>query len=326
LNAPTPSTHKVAFIVATKDRPDDLRRMLQSVQNQSVAPDQVIVVDSSASPVEGVTREFPGLCLDYLRHQPPSAAAQRNAGLARVHGDIDLIGFMDDDIVLERQAIAVTLRCFEHASPELGGAGLNPVNVTAQPMGRLKRSRVVSWLGIYSPHPGRVAPSGWQSLVGTVTHETPVGWLPTTAVVWRRAVFDDLEFDPFFDGYSYLEDLDFSYAASRHHELVIVPDARYCHYPSSNGRINGYRFGRVEVRNRLYFVRKHGLSVPRCYLALLVRWGMTLLGAVGRLRRFDAARGAGNLVELVRSVFVRPVMPARSGQPPAGCPSGKVHQ
>lgn len=312
MNAPTPRSLKVAFIIATKDRPDDLRKTLQSVESQSVVPDQMIVVDASESPVEHVTREFPGLCLDYLRHLPPSAAAQRNAGIAIVGADIDLIGFMDDDIVIEPQAVAVMLRFFEDASREVGGASFNLVNLPPHSMGGLKRSRFVSWLGIYSPQPGGVAPSGWQGLVGTIEQDLAVGWLATGAVVWRKEVFDNLEFDPFFEGYSYLEDLDFSYPAAQRHKLVIVAAARYCHYPSPSGRINGYRFGRIEVRNRLYFVRKHGLSVPRCYMALLVRWGMTLLKALGRLRRFEASRAAGNFVELMRSPFVRTGKPVRA--------------
>jgi hypothetical protein len=49
----------------------------------------------------------------------------------------------------------------------------------------------------------------------------------------------------------------------------------------------------------LYFVRKHGMSVPLCLLALAIRFLMTLSSAV---LRFDAglfARAAGNLEGLI---------------------------
>jgi hypothetical protein len=45
---------KVSVVVATKDRPGDLRTMLQSLAEQSCRPDQVVIVDSSAAPVQSV--------------------------------------------------------------------------------------------------------------------------------------------------------------------------------------------------------------------------------------------------------------------------------
>ena len=299
----------LAFVVATKDRPGDLRKMLQSVAAQTVVPAQVVVVDASAAPVDSVIREFHGLRIDYRRHLPPSASAQRNAGLDAISDQVDLIGFADDDIVFEPDAIARMLRFWGDASPGVGGASFNLVNGTAQALGRLKRSRLLNALGLYSAQPGGVAPSGWQGMIETVPSNAVTRWLPSTAVVWRRAVCNGLRFDPFFRGYSYLEDLDFSYSASRRCRLVVVADARYRHYPSPDGRVSAFEFGRVEVRHRLYFVRKHGLSLPRCVAALLLRMGMTAATAVGRLQGAAAGRLAGNLAELVRST-VSPPRPA----------------
>ena len=78
-------------------------------------------------------------------------------------------------------------------------------------------------------------PSGWQTLTGTVSETIFVDWLPSTAAVWRREIFKNFSFDDFFDGYSYLEDLDFSYSVAREYKLAIVADAKYWHYPSPFG-------------------------------------------------------------------------------------------
>lgn len=59
------------------------------------------------------------------------------------------------------------------------------------------------------------------------------------------------------------------------------------------GRRIDYRFGKIEARNRLYIVRKHGLSVWRCYLGLGVRMGMSL--ASGFWQRGQWLRAAGNI-------------------------------
>ena len=53
--------------------------------------------------------------------------------------------------------------------------------------------------------------SGFQTMIGPVQVATPSDWLPTTAVVCGKRVFESFRFDEWFEGYSYLEDLDFSY-------------------------------------------------------------------------------------------------------------------
>ncbi len=73
--------HKIAFVVPTKDRPDDLRVMLRSVAAQTRKPDQLVVVDGSDPNIRSITEEYPELDIDYVRVFPPSLAEQRNAGI-----------------------------------------------------------------------------------------------------------------------------------------------------------------------------------------------------------------------------------------------------
>lgn len=292
---------KLGIIVATKDRPDDLRAMLESLAEQTRRPDQVVVVDASKQPVEEVATAFDeSFTVTYRRHWPPSAAAQRNAGLAALEPQVTLVGFMDDDIVVAPDGLEELISFWDRQDVDLGGAALNEMNGEDRTLAGLKSSRAVSALGLYSGKPGHVAPSGWQSVVDKVDRDQRVEWLHSGASVWRKDVLDEFRFDPFFDGYSYLEDLDFSYTVSRHYSLAVVADARFWHYPSPSGRVSRFNFGFVEVRNRLYFVRKHGLSTWRCYLGLLLRFGMTLGRTVGRLDKAAATRAGGNLLALAR--------------------------
>ena len=104
---------------------------------------------------------------------------------------------------------------------------------------------------------------------------TYVDWLPSGAVLWRSEVLRHCRFDEYFDRYSYLEDLDLSFTARRNWKLAVAADALYNHYPSPARHSSSYSFGRTEVKNRLYFVDKHGLSQPRCWLGLALRMGST---------------------------------------------------
>jgi glycosyltransferase involved in cell wall biosynthesis len=270
--------------------------MLQGLAAQTHQPDQVVVVDASAEPAEAVVRSVDGLSADYLRWtEEPSAAAQRNGGLALVRGDIDLVCFFDDDQILHADALEKMLAFWETAGPGVGGASFNMVNYEDNRPGRMKKSRLSNALGLYCSQPGRVARSGWQSLYGKVSYNTEVEWMGSGASVWRRKVLDEFRFDPFFDGYSYLEDVDFSYSVSRKYKLTVVADALFEHYPCYSQRADSYRFGRVETINRLYLVRKHRLSVPRCYLGLFIRWAMTLRTVIIRCDGKALQRLLGNL-------------------------------
>ncbi|MDA1194542.1 MAG: glycosyltransferase [Planctomycetota bacterium] len=291
----------IAFVIPTKDRPVDIRTMLTSLADQDVAAAQVIVVDSSAALKPELATEYPTLAIDYVEFQgKPSAAAQRNDGALRVRDDIDLVCFFDDDQVILPGALRAMLAFWREASAQTAGAGFNLVNEIDGRPSLFKRSALSQWLGLYSQTPGAVAPSGWQALPGIVREDLDVEWITTGAVVWRRDVLRTVSFDEFFDGYSYLEDLDFSYSVSRSNRLVIVADSHVHHFPSKQGRIGLVRFGQIEVRNRLYFVRKHSLSVPRCFLALGIRFFMSLLQGVVMPWKGGLARAWGNLTGLFK--------------------------
>lgn len=298
--------HRVSLVVATKDRPDDLRRLLESLRNQAVAPAEIMIVDSSLDSVEDVTKEFPGLNTQYLRHWPPSAAAQRNAGIRQCDAASTLIGFADDDTTFEQQAFANMLAFWHDASPEILGAAFNIRNYPPRRAGLLKNSSITKWLGLYSSDPGSVSPSGWQTIIGELPETQLVEWLPSTAVIFRREVFNHDAFDEFFDGYSYLEDLDFGFTLSRIGRLAVVANAGFSHFPSTSGRVSARTFGRYEVRNRLYFVRKHRLSLGRCYLGIAVRLTMTIGGALAHASSSLLLRALGNVEELVNKGEMQP--------------------
>lgn len=286
---------KLAFVVATKDRPDDLKRLLDSLASQTPSPCEIIVVDASNEPVEPVLRNFPSLNFRYVRHLPPCASRQRNVGVRALAPEIELVGFLDDDVILEPGAMAVMAEFWERAGDDVAGASFNFKNPSARSGDRLKRSKAVERLGLYSCRPGGVAPSGWQNILGTIEETAFVDWLCSGAAVWRRRVFEEFKFDEHFDGYSYLEDLDFSYAVSRRFKLAVVAGPGFMHFPSPRGRLSGTKFGRIESANRLYFVRKHGLSVPRCFIGLGIRCLMSVGAALKTRDLFYCQRAWGNL-------------------------------
>jgi GT2 family glycosyltransferase len=294
---------KLALIIATKDRPIEIRRLLESLSAQSRRPDQVVVVDGGANRVEAAVLDFPELNPAYLTTPKPSAARQRNMGLTAVAADVAFVGFLDDDAVLEPGALESMMEFWEAASVKIGGAALNMTNHPPLDWSFLKTSRLAELLGLYSSCKGAVMPSGFQTQIGTVGSVTPTDWLPATAV-WRRRIFERFRFDDWFDGYSYLEDLDYSYRVGKEFRLVVLPGSRYSHLPAASGRGNGFVFGLREVRNRLHFVGKNPeLSIPRCVWALLIRTFMNLALAIRRRNGYHFRRFVGNLAGLAQATL-----------------------
>jgi len=299
--------HRISLIVATKDRPDDLRKLLESLRRQTVGPAEIVVVDASREPVEPVLAEFPELNTRYLRHWPPSAAAQRNAGIRACDPASTLIGFADDDTTFEPQAFANMLNFWKDAAPDILGTAFNIRNYPNRGNSILKHSVLAERLGLYSPKPGSVSRSGWQTIIGEIAEQQFVDWIPSTASLFRREVFGKDVFDEYFESYSYLEDLDFSYTISRTGKLAIVADAGFSHFPSPGGRVSARQFGRYEVRNRLYFVRKHNLSLTRCYLGLVIRLAMSVCSGLLHRDVSLLRRVLGNIEELVRQSAAPPI-------------------
>jgi len=295
------SRHKLTILVPTMDRPKQLRRMLESLSVQSVLPARVVVVAAGTQESRSVVNEFPKLDIQYIHLTRAGTSWQRNAGLKALDPSSTLVGFLDDDVVLEPGALEAMLAFWENAPADLGGAGFNFRNVLA-PETQRKWSlrslvRLYDTIMIGKEPKGKVLPSGYPTPVYPITQDTFADWLETLALVFRREVVQQFQFDDFYAGYSYLEHVDYTYAVSRKYRLCIVSNAWVTHY---SGPIrNSYLLGKMQVINRIHFVRKHEeLSFPRCYLTLLLHTFFNL--AVGVLLR-DLGyfkRAGGNCVGL----------------------------
>ena len=288
--------NKLAIVVPTRNRPDDLRRLLKSLATQSVPCDQFIIVDGSDEPIEYVLKEFPQVALDYVRVYPPSLSRQRNAGMQRIRSEITIAGYLDDDIVLLEGTLEAMLSFWQTASSEIGGARFNIVD---EPLSR------ATWLQslflMRSRQKGAILKSGYNTFIGPSSHDKYVQWLSGGVTIWRREVVSEFEYDEWFQGHGHLEDVDYSYRVAKKYKLAVIADARVLHlsYPISKDK--NYLFGQWQVINRIYFVKKHPeLSVLLCYWALFgqlltnLTWGV-IQPNTGRLQR-----AFGNMVGLTK--------------------------
>jgi len=297
--------NKIAFIVATKDRPRELQCMMKSIETQSYKPDQLVIVDGGEKTVRKIVEGFPSLNIKYLRCFPPSVSKQRNMGINSTDAKITLIGFCDDDVVFKARAFEEMMIFWESASKKVGLASFNLNNPPKKIASQLKSTEIADKLGLYSRKTAAVLPSGFQTIIEKVSKNTFVDYLPSTALVCRNDIVERYKLDEWFKGYDYVADLDFSYSISKQYALVIVSNAYYNHNVTSVGKESAFTFGIKEVTTRIYFVKKHQeLSLTKCYLSLAIRIFLSFYMAFYEQKLSYFLRICGNLVGIAKQILV----------------------
>jgi len=290
---------KIAIVIPTKDRPIQIRNLLESIRNQARQPDQLIIVDGGSDTVETVVNEFSDLNISYIREYPPSLSRQRNVGMAAVEKSIPFAGYLDDDLTLDTNAIQAMTEFWYNASDQVGGARFNITNEPIASCTWLKRIFLID-----TRQRGKVLISGFNSSIGVTKNDMRVKWLSGGATIWRKSVIEQFQYDEWFQGLGYLEDLDYSYRVSHKYELVVVSNAKLEHFPTPIRTEINYLYGKWQIINRLYFVNKFPeLSKPLCYWAFTGQFIINLGKGLFTLDVLSLKRALGNIVGITLSIF-----------------------
>lgn len=281
--------HKIALIVPTRNRLQILTRLLNSIKEQTVLPDQVIIVDGSDQPIENELKPFLNSIISYIRVFPPGLTRQRNEGRKALREDITLVVYLDDDIVMEKEAIEAMLKFWETAPEDMGGASFNIINSPPN-----KPNFLTKLFLINNDKKGKILRSGCNTAVAPVLKDIFTQWLCGGATIWNRKVFKEFNYDEWYRGYAYLEDADFSYSVSKKYKLAVIHSARIQHLPPplKPQKVNSYI--KTHVIQQYYFVKKHPeLSLLQFYWSI---FGLILISALLgitrlRLESFHSAAG-----------------------------------
>lgn len=292
-------------MICTKDRPEDLRRCLESLLGQTRPPEMVRIVDASStaeSSAVAAKMGQRGLPIWY-RRSSPSTTRQRNLGVDA--GTSAVVHFLDDDVELDPPYLDAILRVFEDGrNHRVGGVGGIPRNLPP-----FRPSLVRRLIRPESCRQGAVLPSGRGVLVYTADGLLDVDWLSGCCMSFRREVFALERFDDRASGYVLGEDLDFSYRVRQHFRLLVSPEATLLHHESPTNRLDAKawgerdvlaRFARVDTRVGSY--RKSSFLVDTAAQIALHAARSTRTGRRERELAVGMAKG------LLRAV--RPALPA----------------
>lgn len=284
------------IIIPTRNRIKELTNTLNFLQSNKFFFKKIVIVDSSKleikEKIKAKIKEY-NIQIKIIDSEP-STCIQRNAGFNFIENN-EYIMFLDDDNIFYPDAF-YKMQYFLNNNKNFSGVAFNQIyNEKKSILEKFKKNCISNKLGIYSSNIGGFSNSGWQSRFINFSNNAIVQWLPTRAVIYRSEKVRNIRFDEKLGIYGYLEDLDFSLQLKKNGNLMVCSDARYSHDQSITRP--GFEFGKKELRNRYYIVKKHNLKKNLFFLTSLFRMILTFKeGMFGDINSFK--RLAGNLVAL----------------------------
>lgn len=193
---------KLGFVVPTRNRPGNIVKLLASIEKSTVYPAVCVIVDSSDFGYEIPSFSFP------ILFETPSIRGQvkqRNYGIGilREFGKIEYAFLIDDDMVLEPEAIREAVEGVERyvrISPKFVGFALNITNLR-------KSNHIFRRLMLYPKKSGMVTMSTANSSLSNLDCDTECDWVLGGAAVWNLDFLIKNPNDYPFSGKAYGEDL-----------------------------------------------------------------------------------------------------------------------
>lgn len=314
---------KFSLIICTYMRPQSVLQLLQSVQGQTLYPDEILIVDGSTNTeTELVLKDNPFPNLHYFAVPPEhrGLTKQRNYGIERVGNAMEVVCFLDDDTILEKDYFEQLLKTYYIYPNALGIGGYIINESICEFVGeqyepkiedyffdgwkRMDSSRFIfrKKLGLDSD-----CPPGYSPLY---SHGRSVGFLPPNGKIYeveqlmggvssfKKVVFQTLQFSTYFEDYGLYEDADFTLRVSTIGKLYVNTAAKLSHYHAISGRPNQYQYGKMVVRNGWYVWR---VKNPKPSLNARIKWhSITILLILIRFTNtFTTAKRAAAFAEAV---------------------------
>lgn len=291
---------KFNLIICTYMRPKPLLDLLGSVKVQTLYPDEILVIDGSRNDATHQMLEenhFENLKYFKVPDEHRGLTKQRNFGIRETAKDIEVICFLDDDTVLEKDYFEQLISTYEMHPDALGVGGYIIEDVVWKNVGEN-----------YKPAKSEFYFDGWKRPDGSrfimrknfnldsdvppgfspaFSHGRSLSFLPPSGKIYgteqlmggvssfRKLVFDTFSFSEYFEGYGLYEDADFTLRLAKTGKLYLNTNAKLYHYHDHSGRPNKYSYGKMVVRNGWYVWR---IKNPKPAFSAKMKWhAITLL-------------------------------------------------
>lgn len=288
---------KTSLIVCTYERSHAVVKLLNSISKQTRIPFEILIIDSS---LDNTTEKalnnlnFPLNIKYYLVDKDiRGLTKQRNFGVTEVSPDSELIAFLDDDLILEFNYFEEIINSFELFPEAIGVGGIDLNNNTYVPIHDNKKYSKFDYYildGWVKKDPLRYKA---RKIFGLMANTQP-GIIPNFShgrsdfppngkiynvehfmggiSVYRKAIFQYINFSKYFEGYGLYEDFDFCIRAMKYGKLYVNTNARVWHYHEAGGRPNMFKYGTMVILNGWYIWK---LRFPNNTFLAKIKWHST---------------------------------------------------
>ena len=283
----------ISVVICTYKRASSLRELLISIQNQSYAPVEVLIIDGSPdhNTEKMLEVEQFKLNLKYFSVPPEERGLtrQRNYGIRLLSNNSEIVSFYDDDVILEPRYLEILATTFSEQPDCKGVGGITTNERFWEPLNATKHTGK-KWYVIDGFALKLAQKNYLRRQLGLFT-DVPPGWIPTFGhgydmippsgkiypvehivgcnMSFSRDAFDKLKFSNYFIGYGLYEDLDFSFRVSKTGKLYINSNLRLEHHHHPSGRPDTFNYGKMVTRNGWYVWR---LKYPNPALSAKIKW------------------------------------------------------
>jgi hypothetical protein len=299
-----------ATVLPTKDRPHQACAVVEAALEQTRPPEQIIVVDASATPLTipdrlGERVRAAGIGLVVV-HSEPSTARQRNLGVDRVQ--TPLVLFLDDDVHLEPQYAEELLVSWDRAGlTSRGGMVGSPEFVpTHSRAGRFARQAFM--LHYHAPRGSGTTFRRSRKLrfVARPPADVSIPAVGAGGAMFRTDLLRKHRFDERFPGYALGEDIEMSRRLARDSPIIQTPAVRFLHDwdpRERQSRMRWHHRGRRETYFRLRHLERSPLSCAAFGLSLLAE---AAAAALDSIRERDLHHVRGFATGVVRTLLEEP--------------------
>jgi len=265
----------LGFIIPTKDRPNELRRLLSSLLIQSNKKDRIVVVCSGNKSTFLTLQKLFLKKVTFLYQKNSGQVKQRELGIQKL-GRYKWICFLDDDIVLQPDAVR-HMRNYLSSSKngKLGAVSFNLINEKKHK----KRlfGGIYNSLGIMPANAGKISSSGCIGSIAAVEKTIKTEWVVGGATCWRSSILKNNPNKAPVESWAFAEDVNYSYPIGKKWDLMVLKKAKALHLHPHSLRPNHWRSTVLErqffygyVFNKKYFPKKlHAFYLHQIFVLLI---------------------------------------------------------
>ena len=283
-----------SVVITSYLRSELVKLTLESVLKQDRQPLEIIIVDNNVLESENnflkslVAKIKKNICpIKIIKSPKNSGAIARYIGACSSLGD--LILFIDNDVVIERDYISKLIKDFELDPKVIGSQGVDSRRISTQ-INRKNSSilkkffiSLIEFLEISEVHGSKISKVSPSICVfhPDVTKEFEVysQWISTCACLYRRNAFEYSNFPQNFVTYSNSEYVYFSYNLYKKNagKLIYTSKAKYTNIDTDDGRLPTIPLTyQLEVNDYFIFQKLFPKSIKNIFIFSKSRLGRFL--------------------------------------------------